>query len=448
MVHKKTISLLFAALCVVLYVGLAFFIERAQTIELLSSFAILFGVYIWICKKNYENEITFWIVASFVFRLCFLFSIPKLSDDFYRFLWDGHLLNAGYHPFAHVPRYYIEQSVSTNGISIELFNQLNSPDYFTIYPPVNQFIFWLSTKLGGNVIWVGVFIMRLFIFLAEFGSIWFMRKILIHHQLPSSSVLIYSLNPLVIAELTGNLHFEALMIFFLLASYWFLLRNRVILTALFFSLAICTKLLPVIFLPLFMVRMGWKRVSIFYALTFLLTLLFFFPLLNLEIITGFRESIGYYFKKFEFNASIYYFVREWGFWKYGYNIIQTVGWKLALYASGAIFLYCGYDAWRERAKRELSTLWMGYLILLTIYFLFSTVVHPWYVCSLVAFSVFTNSRFAIVWSALILLTYVGYSEEGYHESLALVITEYVLVGIFALIEWRNHYNLSKGQIGS
>lgn len=443
MVLKKTSSILLVALSMLLYLCLAFFIERTQTIELLTCFAILFGVYIWIIKHNSENALTFWIVASLVFRACFLFSIPQLSDDFYRFLWDGHLLNAGYHPFAQVPRYYMEQSVAINGISSELFNHLNSPDYFTIYPPVNQFIFWISANLGGDLVWVGVFVMGLFIFLAEAGSIWFIRKILIHHQLPGFHVLIYALNPLVIAELTGNLHFEALMIFFLLASYWFLVRNQLILSALFFSLAICTKLLPVIFLPLFIIRLGWRRVTVFYAFTFLFTIFFFLPLLNWEIITGFRESIGYYFRKFEFNASIYYLVREWGFWKYGYNIIQTVGWKLALYAAASMVLYMGWDAWKEWKRKEPKTLWLGYLLLLTIYFLFSTVVHPWYVCSLVAFSVFTNTRFAIVWSALVVLTYAGYSTDGYHESLAIVMIEYLLVGIFALAEWRYH---SKGLV--
>lgn len=443
MVLKKTSSILLVALSMLLYLCLAFYIERNQTIELLTCFVILFGVYIWIIKHNSENELTFWIVASFVFRACFLFSIPQLSDDFYRFLWDGHLLNAGYHPFTHVPRYYMEQSVSISGISSELFNHLNSPDYFTIYPPVNQFIFWISANLGGDLVWVGVFVMRLFIFLAEAGSIWFIRKILTHHQLPGYHVLIYALNPLVIAELTGNLHFEALMIFFLLASYWFLVRNQLILSALFFSLAICTKLLPVVFLPLYIIRLGWRRVTVFYAFTFLFTIFFFLPLLNWEIITGFRESIGYYFKKFEFNASIYYLVREWGFWKYGYNIIQTVGWKLALYAVASMVLYMGWDAWKEWKRKEPKTLWLGYLLLLTIYFLFSTVVHPWYVCSLVAFSVFTNTRFAIMWSALVVLTYAGYSIDGYHESLAIVMIEYLLVGIFALAEWRYH---SKGLV--
>lgn len=434
MLPKKNSSLLLGLVCVLLYTLLAFYIERSQTIELMICCGVLFGAYALVVNYCKEDELGFWLIAAIAFRSCFLFSIPKLSDDFYRFLWDGHLLNAGYHPFAHVPRYYIEQSKAINGISLELFNQLNSPDYFTIYPPVNQFIFWISAKLGGDVIWIGVLVMRLVILLAEIGSMGLIRKILLHHQLPIKNVLLYALNPLVIIELTGNLHFEALMIFFLLASYWFLICNQLAGSALFFSLAICTKLLPVIFLPLLIIRLGWKRVSIYYAWVFVFTLLFFLPLLNWQIISGFRESIGYYFKKFEFNASIYYLVREWGFWKYGYNIIQTVGWKLAIYATGAIFLFIGWDAWRVWKKKKQNILWLGYLILLTIYFLFSPVVHPWYVCPLVAFSIFTNSRFALVWSALIMATYWGYTSAGYIESMSVVIGEYVIVITYSIVE--------------
>ncbi len=436
MIPKKASLLVPGVASVVLYLVVAYQINRTETTSLLICFAALFGMYTWIATRSAEEEIPFWVGAGIVFRACFLFAIPSLSDDFYRFLWDGHLLNAGYHPFAHVPSYYIDHSIAVDGITSDLFFQLNSPDYFTIYPPVNQFVFWLAARLGGTSEAWGTFVLHAVILLEEIGSTIFMRKIIRHHQLPASNVLLYALNPLVIIELTGNLHFEALMIFFLLGSYWFLVRSRWVLSALFFSLAICTKLLPVIFLPLFIVRLGWKRVFIHYVFILLFTFLFFLPLLNEEIIIGLRESIGYYFKKFEFNASIYYLVREWGFWKYGYNIIQTVGWKLALYAALFIFLYIGWDAWKTYRKNELHTLWLAYLVLLTIYFLFSTVVHPWYVCSLVAFSIFTTWRFAIVWSALIVITYIGYTPEGYSESLTWVAIEYFAVVLFAFTEWR------------
>jgi hypothetical protein len=155
----------------------------------------------------------------------------------------------------------------------------------------------------------------------------------------------------------------------------------------------------------------------------------------MEIILGFRESIGYYFQKFEFNASIYYIVREWGFWMYGYNIIQTVGWKLALLSTLAIL---GYGLWdyikysrfkflNNKPSIAYCLLPTACLFVISIYFAFSTTVHPWYITTLVAFSAMSTYRFAILWSGLIFLTYAGYTDDGFKENLWLTAIEYVLV---------------------
>ena len=80
------------------------------------------------------------------FRALFLFSIPNLSDDFYRFIWDGRLLASGNHPFAQLPVYYMDNNVSIQGINEDLFNKLNSPEYFTIYPALSQYVFWLAAS--------------------------------------------------------------------------------------------------------------------------------------------------------------------------------------------------------------------------------------------------------------------------------------------------------------
>jgi hypothetical protein len=258
--------------------------------------------------------------------------------------------------------------------------------------------------------------------------------------LPARNALLYALNPLVIIELTGNLHFEALLIFFLLLSYWLLITGKLISSAISFSLAICTKLVPLIFLPLMFSRLGWKKSSIYYLVIGVSTILLFLPLLNAEIISGFNESIGYYFKKFEFNASIYYLVREWGFWKYGYNIIQTVGWKLAAYATLTILIYTLWD-YIQNSKLRIQTtdfkvrnLPNTFLIILCIYFAFATIVHPWYITTLLALSVFTTYRFTLVWTPLIFLTYVGYTNNGFSENLWITSFEYIVVTCYIVYE--------------
>jgi alpha-1,6-mannosyltransferase len=449
--HKqKTSTYLLFAFSLIIYCLFAFWLERYETTKLFAAFGVLFLSYLWIARTNDSNEISFWIYASVLFRFCLLFAIPHLTDDFYRFIWDGRLLAAGYHPFAELPRYYIENKILITGIDQTLFEKLNSPDYFTIYPPVNQFIFWIAAKLSSSSILGSVVVMRVFILAAEIGSLRLIRKILHHFRLPEKNILLYALNPLVIIELTGNLHLEALMIFFLLLSFWLLIKDRIALSALQFSLAICAKLLPVILLPLLLSRLGWKKSVVYYLLVGIFCVLFFLPLLNVEIISGFRESIGYYFKKFEFNASIYYLVREWGLWKYGYNIIQTVGWKLAVYCTSAILLYAIWDFIRnskfkiQRTALAYRTLPTAYLTVLTIYFTFATIVHPWYITTLLAFSIFTRFRFPIIWTGLIFLTYSGYTANGFSENLWITTIEYVIVFGYLAYEmiWKSEKSLA------
>ncbi len=430
--HKqKPLNYFLLLISLISYCLIAFRIERYETTPLLVSFGLLFLIYVWVLRSESETEISFWILAALLFRLCFLFSTPLLSDDFYRFIWDGRLLSASVHPFAELPRYYIENNSVIPGIDKNLFDKLNSPDYFTIYPPINQFIFWVAAKLSLGSILSSVIVIRLFIIASEIGTIWLIKMILNHYQLPARNALLYALNPLVIIELTGNLHFEALLIFFLLLSYWLLIRGNLISSAISFSLAICTKLVPLIFLPLMFSRLGWKKSSIYYLIVGVSTIFLFLPLLNAEIISGFNESLGYYLKKFEFNASIYYLVREWGFWKYGYNIIQTVGWQLAAYCTVAILLFATIDGIKVNRLTNIdhrsSKIFTASLFVLLFYLAFATIVHPWYTTTLLALSVFTTFRFPVVWTALIFLTYVGYSPDGFSENLWVTAFEYMVV---------------------
>lgn len=417
---------------------IAYFIQRFETQFLLPVYATLFFAYAWITRQANEEQISFWLVVAFLFRFIFLFSLPSLSDDFYRFIWDGRLWSAGYHPFLELPSVYVQQGIA--GVDKELFSKLNSPEYFTIYPPVSQFVFWVSVKISPQSILGSVIVMRAILLLAEAGSVFIMYKLLKKLSLSSAGILFYSLNPLVIIELTGNLHFEGLVIFFVLLSVHLLLSNQWLASAFSIALAIGSKLVPAIFLPALFSRLGVKQ-SLKYGVAAMLVLwICFLPLLTIDVIRSMSESIGLYFNRFEFNASLYYLVREFGFWKYGYNIIQTVGWKLGLTASILILLlsFRGGLNWGPRLQQSsFSVLITDWMWILSIYFLFTTILHPWYITTLVALSIFTSFRFPVIWSGLIFLTYAGYTSDSFQENLWLTAIEYVVVIGYLIFELKS-----------
>lgn len=414
-----------------LYIVIGYAIPRHATLPLFLCYFALFALYLWILQLE---EHKFWLMASVAFRAVLLFSVPALSDDFYRFIWDGQLLAAGVHPFAQVPSYYMGHPASFPGIDPELFSKLNSKETFTVYPPVAQFIFWLSVKVSTGSVYGSMVAMKLVLFAFEIGTLSVFPKVMRQFNLPPKRVLIYALNPLVILEVTGNLHFEGVMIFFLLLALLFLSRRQRFASAVAWSFAICTKLIPLLFLPVLARYLGWQKAITFWLITAIVTLVLFLPLLNADIINGLSTSIGYYFQRFEFNASLYYIVRSLGYLIAGFNIIQYSGPLLAAVATVAILKI----SFRKLPETFPDTIDAGIfdnlLWCLLAYFLCTTILHPWYILTLFAVSLLTPYRFTVVWTAMIFLTYAGYTEVSFHENLFAVALEYTVVMACLLYE--------------
>jgi hypothetical protein len=409
------------------YVILGYGIERSNFTVLIAMFAALFLCYFWSIKWVDSARKLYWAIgAAILFRLVLVFALPTLSDDFYRFIWDGNLLANGMNPFAHAPEYYMQQgSVGIpEFLPADLFNNLNSQEYYTVYPPVSQYIYAMAASLFGTQLLGNVVVMKFFMLAAEIGVFWVMLKLLDHFELSRKWVLIYALNPLIILELIGNLHFEGMMIFFLLSAYYLFLKNKHWPAALCFLLAVNTKLIPLLLMPYLVFSIGWKRSAGLIGVLVTGTLALHATFLDQAFIGNFSDSLGLYFQSFEFNASLYYLVRWVGFQLEGYNIIQTAAPWLAMLSTAIIIAL----SWMYR-QASLKNLPVVVIVLFGTYYLFSTTVHPWYISTLVAFVPLAGFYFPVIWSALIPLTYATYMTTAYTENLWLVLLEYIIVFI-------------------
>ena len=426
-----------AAMALLLTGGLlliTYHLERHQSVVLLSVYSLVFLVYLGLCRMAEERQTFWWLVGlAVVMRVLLLPAVPNLSDDVYRFIWDGRLLVQGVDPFAYLPEDMMQQGVFQHlqGIDQSLFQQLNSPAYFTIYPPVNQAIFASAAWLFPDSVYGSTIIIRSWLLLADMGVMFMIVVLLRNVQLPEQRFFLYALNPLIILELTANLHFEGLMIFFLLMSFFMLQKDRLVISAFFLALAISTKLLPLILLPLYWRRLGTKQAWYLYFVTAVFTVLMFVPLLSYELLAGLSQSVGLYFQKFEFNASVYYIIREIGFIVKGYNIIGSAGKWLAVSTFLAIIIYTILER-----KNQLPAAWMWVWL---IYLALTTVVHPWYVTPMLAFSTFSTYRFPVLWSWIIFLSYAGYTSDSFSENLWLTAVEYGLLVAFIGYELYTKY---------
>jgi len=163
------------------------------------------------CKVLNTWVLLRWIV---LLRLPFFLELPQLSDDFYRFLWDGLLLTKGINPFGAVPAEMDLGIFADQAFAEKLLSGMNSAEYGSVYPPLHQAVFWIGAQLSGGSLLAGVNAMRAVILLAEAGmAVYFLR----FSQWKNAGFVTaaYLLNPLVVVEGTGNVHMEALMLPFL-----------------------------------------------------------------------------------------------------------------------------------------------------------------------------------------------------------------------------------------
>lgn len=400
-------------------------VERSNFTELILGFSFLFVASLLLYLKRRQFTWKQWIWVLIGIKGVLLFSTPNLSEDYLRFLWDGEMIIEGKSPYQYSPESIIDDPNLAPKHADELYPDLNSKIYFSVYPPVNQILFALSSLFG---IEGGLFFLKLLILISEIGIFILLRKLLIYFKQDEYKSLIYSLNPLVIIETVGNVHFEGMMFFFMLLSLWLWIQNRKVLSPIVYSLAIGTKLIPLMFLPFLFRKIGLKRTVIFCLIAGGSLLLQFLPFINMELISNFWASIDLYFQSFEFNASIYYIIREVGFQIKGWNIIQVAGPWLSIVAFlGILFMAFQNRFFKDRFFEKM-------VIAFTIYLFCATTVHPWYLITLLGISVFTNIKYPILWSFLVLLSYSHYMGGGFDENFWWIGLEYGLLVVAVVFE--------------
>ncbi len=430
--------LFFAVLSIVFYISFAYNLERSDFVKLISLYAALFfSAYLFIEKF----KLSFWFLAfvGILFRMTLLGSIPNLSQDFYRFLWDGRLLLDGVSPYLFTPDTSAGLSVTVQQSKqlIEGMGPLNA-SHFSNYPPVNQLFFAIAALFAGKSILGSVIVLRVLIILADVGILYFGKKILEKLNLPIKNIFWYFLNPFIIIELTGNLHFEGVMLFFFVWGMYLLFKEKWFWAAVLIGISVSVKLIPLLFLPLFLkyfitkkdtsdVLQGSHKLSMtslikFYVVVLVTAAVTFIPFLSSEFIQHFSATIALWFQNFEFNASVYYLIRWVGFQVVGWNVIATAGKILPV----LVFLFIFVMAFFRKNKTP-QQLFTSMLFAVSFYFLLSTTVHPWYIATPLLLSVFTKYKFPIVWSFMVILSYSAYGKEGFDEKLWLVALEYILV---------------------
>ncbi|MGB0432397.1 MAG: hypothetical protein ACPGLV_18120, partial [Bacteroidia bacterium] len=215
--HKILHGVSFLAYCVALFT-IHNLIDPHNTIQLISSYIFAFVPLILFFKNS--SGLKAWHLLTIGLVLRFLvFAPPSLSDDYYRYYWDGLLVINNVNPYSILPKQVnlaFEPMVAFNDT---LYNALNSPEYYSVYPPFLQLIFAFAAYVGGSLL--GFVIMYKSISIAfEIAIFYLLKQLLKQQKLPLKNLILYWLNPLIIIELTGNMHSEIFMLLFTLWAFY------------------------------------------------------------------------------------------------------------------------------------------------------------------------------------------------------------------------------------
>jgi len=412
----------------VLYALLAYDLVRFEHFKLFTLYSFLFGCYYLILKqlKIKEQYLTYLAIGL---RLVFLFAIPNLSQDFYRFIWDGRLIMTGLNPYLTTPNDLIFSQPTLFPQMKLLFDGMGplSAGHYSNYPPIHQLPFIIAAIFSKHSILGAVIILRLLLISADLGILFYGKKLLRKLQLPTKNIYWFILNPLVIIELTGNLHFEGLMLFFFVMALYYIHTKKWHLAALTMAVSIAVKLVPILSLPLFLNKLGWKKSIRFYLSIGIVFALFFLPFLSGDFIKNYSATIGLWFSNFEFNASFYYLLK----WVLEATTNLTLIHSMRSIVIGFLGILISCQLIQNKTKTSkliLSILWV-----LTGYYFVSTTVHPWYVISILLLSVFTSYKFARVWSYTLIFSYLAYNQFSVHENGYILALEYLPV--WAVLVW-------------
>ena len=226
--------------------GIAWFIKLA----LVQS--ALYLVVAWLIVRARDARSTLLIVLLFaaIFRLSIVFAPPYLSDDIYRYVWDGRVQAAGINPYRYIPADEHLQSLRDE----EIYPKINRRDYaHTMYPPAAELMYFLATRVSESVTW-----MKLSIVGFELIAIWILMELLASFGLPRQRILIYAWHPLAVWEFAGSGHVDPLAFAFIALALLARRRNWETATGIALGLATLAKLFPIFLFPVLYKRWGWK----------------------------------------------------------------------------------------------------------------------------------------------------------------------------------------------
>jgi alpha-1,6-mannosyltransferase len=358
-------------------------------------------------KWNQIPRISFYIfLVAIACRLLIFWKPTYLSDDIYRYFWDGRVQAAGFGPYDYPP-----EAKELSFLRDDNFHHLTYLWLKTNYPPAAETIFHLLAMPQSFLFF------KFGILCFDFLLIEIIRRLLIRENLSPAHLLIYAWHPLAAVEFGSSAHMDVIGISLFMTSYLLVLRgSRKTAGGITLALAVLTKYIPIFSVPWMIRKAGWKFTALFLISLAALTLPFYTS--DLRMLDG----LLYYYRKWRFNDSLFGLLY---IWLGGAEPARKAG-MIAVFISAA---YC----WIAR-----YSFYRAMIIVFGVIILFSPVVHPWYVCWLIPLLVFHRNagwHFFTGWIALAYLIIHFFPVGVWKQQMWLKLVIYVPLFVALLADW-------------
>jgi hypothetical protein len=186
--------------------------------------------------------------VAVLLRVGFLFTSPSLSDDVFRYVWDGKLLNLGVNPYSHPP-----SAPELTSFRDPLWERINHKSMATPYPPLAEALFAMTYRVAPD----SVTAMQALAVAFDLSVVVLLLLMLSRMGLDRRRVLIYAWNPLVLLQFGHSAHYDAAMLLPLLGAIYLLDGRRIIGSGALLATATLVKMVPALLAPLFLPLWGW-----------------------------------------------------------------------------------------------------------------------------------------------------------------------------------------------
>jgi len=196
----------------------------------------------------------FIVAAALVFRVTAWPIAPALSDDIYRYRWEGRLQASGGNPYQERPN-----DREWAPLKDETFPLVVGKEVKAGYGPLLELVerwTYRAVRSATPDPWRQAFWFKAPFALFDLGAIAVLWILLRARGRPVQWVLLYAWSPLPVMEFWATGHNDSAAIFLLLLALWAAARRRWHWAFTWLSLAASTKFWPLLLFPLFI---GWRN---------------------------------------------------------------------------------------------------------------------------------------------------------------------------------------------